>query len=216
MISLRKRDIKKALKAGAKAGGVSLADVRADIEATIDEAMDSADPEVQTNFKKYFGNKRPTPEEYIYKTMSDEVYQAFQNILKHRRKQKNLVIDGYSVFLFINRNGNPQVAVNYEAVFRKLVDKYNSKHEEPLPKITPHVCRHTYCSNMAKSGMNPKVLQYLMGHSDISVTLNTYTHLKLDDAREEVEKLARKQAEAENEFRQLGMKEDKVKFKKMG
>ena len=83
-------------------------------------------------------NKRPTPEEYIYKTMSDEVYQAFQNILKHRRKQKNLVIDGYSVFLFINRNGNPQVAVNYEAVFRKLVDKYNSKHEEPLPKITPH------------------------------------------------------------------------------
>ena len=47
MISLKKRDIKKALKAGAKAGGVSLADVRA-------------------NFKKYFGNKRPTPEEYIY------------------------------------------------------------------------------------------------------------------------------------------------------
>ena len=200
MISLRKRDIKKALKAGAKAGGVSLADVRADIEATIDEAMDSADPEVQTNFKKYFGNKRPTPEEYIYKTMSDEVYQAFQNILKHRRKQKNLVIDGYSVFLFINRNGNPQVAVNYEAVFRKLVDKYNSKHEEPLPKITPHVCRHTYCSNMAKSGMNPKTLQYLMGHSDISVTMNVYTHIGFDDAEEELKRMEEfRKAQAEVE-----------------
>ena len=188
MISLRKRDIKKALKAGAKAGGVSLADVRADIEATIDEAMDSADPEVQTNFKKYFGNKRPTPEEYIYKTMSDELYQAFQNILKHRRKQKNLVIDGYSVFLFINRNGNPQVAVNYEAVFRKLVDKYNSKHEEPLPKITPHVMRHTFCTRLANAGMNPKALQYVMGHSNITITLNLYTHASLETVKSELQR----------------------------
>ena len=61
---------------------------------------------------------------------------------------------------------------------------------------------------MAKFGMNPKVLQYLMGHSDISVTLNTYTHLKLDDAIEEVEKLARMQAEADTELKQLGMKVD--------
>ena len=45
----------------------SLADVQAGIEATIDEDMNKTHPEVQANFKKYFGNKRPTPEEYIYK-----------------------------------------------------------------------------------------------------------------------------------------------------
>lgn len=37
--------------------------------------------------------------------------------------------------------------------------------------------------------MNPKTLQYLMGHSDIGVTLNTYTHLGAVDAREEPERI---------------------------
>lgn len=66
MIGIKKQNIKKMLKLGAKANGASLTDIRADIEATIDEAMTSTDPEVHENFRKLFGNKRPTPEEYIY------------------------------------------------------------------------------------------------------------------------------------------------------
>lgn len=59
-----------------------------------------------------------------------------------------------------------------------------------VPYLTrPHICRHTYCSNMAKSGMYPKVLQYLMGHADIGVTMNTYTHLGIEVAREELMRL---------------------------
>ena len=53
-----------------------------------------------------------------------------------------------------------------------------------------HVCRHTCCTNYAKSGMNPKILQYIMGHADVSVTLDTYTHIKEDDAKEEMERLS--------------------------
>lgn len=42
---------------------------------------------------------------------------------------------------------------------------------------------------MAKSSMNPKTLQYLMGHSDIAVTLNVYTHVGLEDAEKELQKM---------------------------
>lgn len=65
--------------------------------------------------------------------------------------------------------------------------------------------------------MSPALMKRskLMGATKRIVNYSN-TYLKLDDAREEVEKLAKKQAEAENEFWQLGMKEDKIKFKKMG
>ncbi len=56
--------------------------------------------------------------------------------------------------------------------------------------ITPHVCRHIYCSKMAKSDINPpKTLQYLMGHSNIGVALNTYTYLGLEDAVDELKRV---------------------------
>ena len=42
---------------------------------------------------------------------------------------------------------------------------------------------------MAKAGMNPKTLQYLMGHSEIGVTMNTYTHLGLEDAQDELRRM---------------------------
>ena len=59
-----------------------------------------------------------------------------------------------------------------------------------MPKMTPQVCRHTFCSRMAAARMNPKTLQYIMGHSDIGVTLNTYTHLGFDDALEEMNRIS--------------------------
>lgn len=80
----------------------------------------------------------------------------------------------------------PRVAFHWEKYFEYAVNKYNRTHKVLRPKKKPHVCRHTYCSNMAKAGMNPKTPQYLMGHSDIGVTMNTYTHLGLEDAKDEM------------------------------
>ena len=73
--------------------------------------------------------------------------------------------------------------------FNHMVGRYNDIYRVQMPNITPHICRHTCCSNMAKSGMSPKTLQYLMGHSDISVTMNAYTHIGFDDAEEELKRM---------------------------
>ena len=96
---------------------------------------------------------------------------------------------GYSGFLFYDDNGMPLVAMHWQHRFNHMVGRYNDIYRMQMPNITPHVCRHTYCSNMAKSGMNPKTLQYLMGHSDISVTMNVYTHIGFDDAEEELKRM---------------------------
>lgn len=122
--------------------------------------------------------------------MTPEVKEAFQRIFANRKNPKvEPMVDGYSGFLYLDKNGRPMVALHWEKYFQHIREKYNKIYRIQMPKVTPHVCRHTFCSNMAKSGMNPKTLQYIMGHSDISVTLNTYTHLNYDDAEEEMQKV---------------------------
>lgn len=78
------------------------------------------------------------------------------------------------------------MAVNYETMFRSLIDKYNSKHEEQLPRITPHVMRHTFCTRLTNAGMNPKALQYVMEHSNITITLKLYAHASLETVKSEL------------------------------
>ena len=119
--------------------------------------------------------------------MTEDVYRCFAAILEDREKPVvEKMIDGRMGFLFVDKNGYPEVAMHWEHRFNHMVHRYNEIYRVQMPNITPHVCRHTYCSNMARSGMNPKTLQYLMGHSDIGVTMNTYTHLGLEDAAEEL------------------------------
>ena len=43
-------------------------------------------------------------------------------------------------------------------------------------KVTPHILRHTYITNLCRSGMNLKVIQYLAGHATAQMTLNVYIH----------------------------------------
>lgn len=121
--------------------------------------------------------------------MSTKVYEAFKRVLNDRGRADNL-LSAVTADFILNRNGLPKVAVNFETMFRGLVKKYNKSHEEALPKVTtPHTLRHTFCTNLANAGMNPKALQYIMGHSNINMTLNYYAHATSDSAMAEMERL---------------------------
>ena len=132
--------------------------------------------------------------------ITDEVCECFRRILQARKIPKNEVgirdAKGkeYKEFLFYDKNGMPMVALHWEKYFQHIVEKYNKIYKLEMPKVTPHVCRHTYCSHMASSGMNPKHLQYLMGHSEISVTLDVYTHVDWNNIKNEVQELDKKMA----------------------
>ena len=94
--------------------------------------------------------------------ITDEVADMFRAIIEDRPKYKmEKIVGGYTGFLFLDKKGMPLVAMHWEHRFKSMVGRYNEIYKVQMPKITPHVCRHTYCSNMAKSGMNPNVDLYL-------------------------------------------------------
>lgn len=145
---------------------------------------------VRTRDGKRYIEKTKTESGCRYIPMSDEVYQSFYNILSNRKKQKKeIMIDGYAGFILLDKDGNPKVAMHIQKVVKRLWEKYNEENIIPLPRITPHVFRHTFCTNMANAGMDLKSLQYLMGHSDVSVTLNVYTHNSYEKAEESMAKI---------------------------
>lgn len=122
--------------------------------------------------------------------MTKDVAECFLRIIKRRNKTHNdFVIDGMRGFIFQSKNNGPLSANHWQNYFEGICKKYNKCHGSQKLKVTPHVCRHTFCTNMARHGMNPKTLQYIMGHSNISITLDVYTHIGYDDAQMEMERV---------------------------
>ena len=161
-----------------------------DIE--FDQKRIKVDHQLQRTSQMQYVIQAPKTESGIrYVPMSDEVVACFRRIIANRVAPKvEPMVDGHAGFLFLDKNDKPMVALHWEKYLQHIVEKYNKIYRIQMPKVTPHVCRHTFCSNMAKSGMNPKHLQYIMGHSDISVTLNVYTHVQFDDAQAELLRVA--------------------------
>lgn len=143
----------------------------------------------KTRHCEYYIEKPKTAGGERYIPMTEQVCQAFQSVVQRRKQPKEeLLVGEHTRFLFLDKDGKPKVAMHLKHMMKRMVDRYNGTHEDKLPSMTPHVLRHTFCAEMANSGIDLKSLQYLMGHSDVGVTLNVYTHASYEAAESAMRK----------------------------
>lgn len=105
-----------------------------------------------------------------------------------------VIINGYHDFCFTTKNRVPIMPSAVNSVLYNIVNAYNKRvneceGEEKLPRISAHILRHTACTRMAEYGMDIKVLQYIMGHNSIDVTMNVYNHVSAERNKEEMKKM---------------------------
>lgn len=126
---------------------------------------------------KYSINETKTESGIREIPMLEPVRKALLDEIKGRIDVQQILIDGYSDFVFLNQKSLPMYAHCYSNAFFSLIKKYNKYHKgNELPLITPHTLRHTFCTNMANKKITPNTLQYIMGHKNITMTLGYYTH----------------------------------------
>ena len=147
------------------------------------------DPEKLTTQTKTKAGMRYVP-------MRANVCELLKKIVEERKAnapETEPEVDGYSGFLFLNQRARkglrPYIGLDLDHIFNRALKKYNSTYKKELPKITPHVCRHTFCTKMVRQLMEPTRLQLIMGHSDISITLGYYTHTRAIDAKASMEEV---------------------------
>lgn len=124
--------------------------------------------------------------------MTDEVYHLFSEQRKvwlSSKKAENFEVDGYSNFVFISPvSGKCMSPQSIRKTINRIVKK-NACREVQLPPISPHIFRHTAICRLAESGCDIKVLQYLMGHTDLRTTMRVYNHVDMERVKREMNRL---------------------------
>ena len=129
--------------------------------------------------------------------MLEEVYEAFKlekELQEAAGCKCNAKINGMSGFVFCNRFGNIRNPSILNHTIKCMVEKHNAietaeaeeQGREPviIPRISCHHLRHTFCTRFCENETNVKVIQSVMGHADITTTMNIYAEVT-DAAKKE-------------------------------
>ena len=123
--------------------------------------------------------------------MTDDVYDVLSELHKYFFiLRKDYCVDGKKDFLFYSKSGKLLNITSFNYDLKRAVEKYNETAEYKIDRISAHTLRHTGCTRDAEDGMDIKVLQYIMGHSNTQITNNVYNHVNEERAASEVGNVA--------------------------
>jgi integrase len=112
---------------------------------------------------------------------------------KERQKQLGTIqpeLDGYSNFVFLTVKNNLMTRENVLAEIKQIIEEHNKEYpDKELPKITTHQLRHTFATRLCRNSEDLKAIQAILGHKDISTTLNTYADATEDGVQESMQAL---------------------------
>ena len=136
-------------------GDIDFAEKTITIRKTITK-LKHGEPVLSDRPKTFAGNRTLT--------LSDSIAQFLNEYIK------NEYVDNPLKLLFVDKNQRFVTASQVNCAFKRLWEKYIN----PDDNVNQHMLRHTFATRCIESGMSAKVLQKLLGHEDISTTLNTY------------------------------------------
>lgn len=117
--------------------------------------------------------------------MTDGVYESFQRIIKNRYLKGDIEPvcfdeqgNAYEGFVFLaTRSRKTIVRGHVEEYLQNCIKRFNNANpDNPIRKFEPHICRHTFATNMQY--LPPKTLQYILGHGNIATTMDNYVDVK--------------------------------------
>jgi len=156
------------------------------------------------SFKCEFRVSQPKTEAGIRTIpMMKQVYDVLKDEYERQEVEGFCVanVDGMTNFIFSNRFETPHNPAAVNRAIKRIVDAHNAEEEvkakkekrEPvmIPRFSCHIFRHTFASRFCENETNVKVIQEVMGHADVSTTMNIYAEVNQDVTRASLEKLSK-------------------------